>query len=164
MPTSLFGSIIVMLILLVVVIVFFAVLDRLLKDKTSKKNTKENPTPKTKPVEQPTVTAPINPATEPAAETVTPATMQIYNSELADDLYEMLKNSDTNKSSRLQIENHMGKESNITKYLQSKNYQSFDFAKYDSGDSENHEEPLSMTPEDYKRIVALSNIDDHKPL
>ena len=90
--------------------------------------------------------------------------MEIYNSELADDLQAMLNEQPAETSSRLQIENHVKKSGNIAQYLQSKNYHGFNFdADVNPAEPDDNEKP-SFTSEDYKRIMALSNIDDHKPL
>ena len=92
-------------------------------------------------------------------------TMKIYNSELADDLNAMLKQSSNNESSRLQIENRKNRESNISKYIREKKYRSFDFGKVDDEPIEDDDnEPLTFSREDYKKFMALSNIKDKKPL
>ncbi len=153
MTNHLIGFVIVLMIVLIVVVASFAVLDRMLKGGTNKVAEKKS-APKKTPAEIPTE--------EPAAVKTLPA-MNIYNSELADDLNAMIKNSNQNTPARLQIENHINKESNITKYLQSKNYRGFDFGD-DETVTDDTEQPLTFTREDYKRIVALSNIDDKKPL
>lgn len=92
--------------------------------------------------------------------------MKIYNSELADDLEAMLKKSSENsQSSRLQVENHVNTENNnISKYIKEKKYSSFDFGVGDSTNQDDVEEPMTFTREDYKKFMALSNIDDDKPL
>ncbi len=155
MTTYLIGLFVVLMIVLIVVVASFAVLDRMLKGGSTKKAAPKNTVPKKAPVEKP--------IEESIAVTKTPPTMNIYNSELADDLNEMLKSADNTGPTRLQIENHINKESNISKYLQSKNYRGFNFGDESAADNDT-EEPLSFTREDYKRIVALSNIDDNKPL
>lgn len=148
------GTIIFLLVVLVVVIVFFAILDKYLKS-GAKKSAEKKTEPK-KVAEKPIVK-------ETVIETKTPTEMRIYNSELADDLNEMLKNSKNDETSRLQIQNHLDKKSNISKYLESKNYHSFDFGTVDDDIvEEDNQAPLTFTKEDYKRIMALSNIDDKK--
>ena len=143
-----------LIIVLVFVICFFAVLDRLLKSgakkSDKKKETKKNEEKKAEPVEEKPVVNKPQP------------TMKIYNSELADDLNEILKTSQADASIRLKIENQMKNESNIAKYIKSKNYQSFNFESNLDDSEEDVEKPLSFSIEDYKRIVALSNIDDKK--
>ena len=154
MTNSLVGSIIVLMIILIIVVVLFALLDRLLKG-SPKKTTEKSVAPKK------TVTE--KPVEEPAAKTL--PEMKIYNSELADDLNAIIKNSNQSVPQRLQIENHIDKESNISKYLRSKNYRSFDFGTDDeNAATDDEKQPLTFTREDYKRIMALSNIDDKKPL
>ncbi|MCM1403940.1 MAG: hypothetical protein NC133_00300 [Prevotella sp.] len=155
MTNYLVGFIVVLMIFLIIVVVLFAVLDRMLKGGSTKKAAPKNQGPKKTPIAKPTA--------EPTVVNQTPPVMKIYNSELADDLNEMLKSADNSGTARLQIENHINKESHIAKYLQSKNYRSFNFGDDETADN-TADEPLSFTREDYKRIMALSNIDDQKPL
>lgn len=156
MTNYLVNLIVILLIILIVVVVSFAVLDRLMKGGFKK------PAEKTS---TPAKAAQDKPAEKPVEEPKAPTAMKIYNSELADDLNAMLKDADTATPARLQIENHMNKESNIAKYLQSKNYHGFDFGMDDNFSMDDEaNEPMTFTREDYKRFVALSNIDDKKPL
>ena len=153
--TTGFEYIFILIIILVVVLILFAVVDRLLKGGTAKKSSTKKPVTKT--VETP------KESKETPKEIKVPTVMKIYNSELADDLNAILKESGTNKSQRLQMENHVNKESNISKYIQSKNYQSFDFGvDQDERTDEDADKPLTFTRDDYKRFMALSNIDDKK--
>ncbi len=152
MADNTFVFIIILLAVLAFVLVFFAVVDRLLKGGTAKK------TPEKKPTSKPVSTEKA--VEQPAVETKIQPTMKIYNSELADDLNAMLKDAKIDQSSRLQIEKHIERESNISKYIQSKNYHGFNFDTDTATD--NDEEPLTFTREDYKRFMALSNIDDKK--
>ncbi len=153
MADNTFVFIIILLAVLVFVLVFFAVVDRLLKGGTAKKTPEKKATAKPvtneKAVENPT------------AETKVQPTMKIYNSELADDLNAMLKDTKTDQSARLQIEKRIERESNISKYIQSKNYHGFNFDA-DTTVTNDDEEHLTFTREDYKRFMALSNIDDKK--
>ena len=156
MITYLVRFLIAVLIVLVVVVLLFALVDRLLKS-GQKKVADKTPAPKEKPAEKPLA--------ETVEEIKPQPDMKIYNSELADDLNDILKKSNSNASNRLQIENHMNKEGNIAKYIKSKNYQTFDFGTDDDAAvADEGDKPLSFTREDYKRIVALSNIDESKPL
>ncbi|MBO4726031.1 MAG: hypothetical protein J5598_00330, partial [Clostridia bacterium] len=104
--------IVILLIILVVVMVFFAFLDKVLKGSTTKA-----------PEKKPVTSMPAKPAEKPNTEKKELPAMKIYNSELADDLDKMIKDSDDRQqTSRLQFENHINKENNITKYIQDKNY------------------------------------------
>ena len=143
-----------LLIILILISVFFALVDKLLKGGTNKKTEDKKPVPKTEPIEKPVAKLPTENKPQPV--------MQIYNSELADDLNAMLKESKEEKSSRLQIENHTDRVSNISKYIQSKNYHGFDFNSEDQYVAGQDEDQLTFTREDYKRFMALSNIDDKK--
>ena len=144
-----FGFLIVAIIILVFVLCVFAIVDSMLK-----KSPKTEKTP-TKSVKEKAETPAI-----PKEET--PPVMQFYNTHLADDLNEILEN--TNKdNNRLQIENHLNKKGNVAKYIQSKNYHGFNFETEDAP-TEVTKDELTFTQEDYKRIMALSNIDDRKPL
>lgn len=142
-----------MLIMLIVIVVIFALLDRAMKSgikKTSENNSTPEEKPEAKPIE------------EPVQETKPAPKMEIYNSELADDLNEMLKDSKQTSSSRLQIENHLNKGSNIAKYIQEKNYRSFDFGA--ENNISDGIDDATMNREELKRIIALSHINDDKPL
>lgn len=161
MVTFLIRLLIGLLIMLVVVVIAFALLDRLIKG-GSKKVSEITSAPKEKPAEKPVKEPVLEVKSAPQAA----PQMEIYNSGLADDLNSMLKNSSSASSSRLQIENHLNKKGNIAKYIKDKNYHGFDFGSEDvaANSDDDNEEPLSFTREDYKRIMALSNIDDDKPL
>ena len=144
------------IIIIAVIVALFAILDRVLKGgtkKAEKKPEEKKPEPKPAP-------APVQPISKLEPEVVQKPTMQIYNSELADDLNEILKKTETDNTVRLKIENHVHKESNVAKYIKSKNYRNFDFGTEEN--TEEKEEPMTFTIEDYKRIMALSNIDDKK--
>lgn len=143
-----------LLIALVVIVLFFAIVDKLLKGSASKKAEDKKPTPKNEPVEKPAAKLPTENQPQPV--------MQIYNSELADDLNAMLNETKEEKTSRLQIENRADKVSNISKYIQSKNYHGFDFDSEGLNTTEQDEDQLTFTRDDYKRFMALSNIDDKK--
>ena len=147
------GFILSSIFIVVIISLLFKILDHFLKNgfKKTEKKTEEKKTP----AKPETVLTPTNQQTE-----VKP-TMKIYNSELADDLNKILKDSETEDSVRLKIENHVHKESNVAKYIKSKNYQGFDFGGAETNDEE-VEKPLSFTIDDYKRIMALSNIDEKK--
>lgn len=142
------------IIIIAVIVALFAILDRVLKGGTKKAEKKPE---EKKPEPAP---APVQPISKPEPEAVQKPTMQIYNSELADDLNEILKKTETDNTVRLKIENHVHKESNVAKYIKSKNYRNFDFGAEEN--TEEKEEPMTFTIEDYKRIMALSNIDDKK--
>lgn len=153
---NLIGFVFSSFIVLVIIIVLFAILDWFLKGGNKKAEKKPEVKTEAKPEPTPNPT-PVETKQEPKAE----PTMKIHNSELADDLNEILKKSQTENSVRLKIESHAHKESNVAKYIKSKNYRSFEFD--DAPTSENDtEEPLTFTIDDYKRIMALSNIDDKK--
>ncbi len=153
-------TIIVLLVILFVLIAVFALLEKYIKAGPTKKTEEK----KTESVAK--QTAEVKPSNQKSdVEVKTPVEMKIYNSELADDLNQMIKDSNSVQSSRLQIENHLDKESNIRKYIKNKNYHSFDFGTENDDDNSTEEEPaITFTSEDYKRIMALSNIDDNKPL
>ena len=142
------------IIIIAVIVALFAILDRILKGST-KKTEKKPEEKKSEPAP-----APVQPISKPESEAVQKPTMQIYNSELADDLNEILKKTETDNTVRLKIENHVHKESNVAKYIKSKNYRNFDFGAEEN--IEEKEEPMTFTIEDYKRIMALGNIDDKK--
>ncbi len=143
---------IVALVVLFVLVLFFNLLERFLKG-SSKKATEKPVAPKPSPAKD------VEPSETPV--------LKIYNSELADDLQEILKQSNNNETARLQVESHISKEGNIAKYIKSKNYSGFNFDnddETDASDDEDGDKGLSFTKEDYKRIMALSNIDDKKSL
>lgn len=148
--------IITLLVVLAVVFVLFMILDRFLKGGTKK------------PAEKTTVKMEDGEkkieVKEPLVENKVLPSMHIYNSELADDLNEMLKNSNSTESTRLKMEKHLDRESHITKYIQSKNYHNSDFENEEVVTSEDKNESLTFTRDDYKRFMALSNIDEDKPL
>ncbi len=150
--------IIILLIALGVVVLLFAVVDRILKRSGATKKADEKKTESKPIVSEKT-------SNEQISEIKSRPTMKIYNSELADDLNAMLKQSSNNESSRLQIENRKNRESNISKYIREKKYRSFDFGKVDDEPIEDDDnEPLTFSREDYKKFMALSNIKDKKPL
>lgn len=152
MPNSL-NLIVILLVVLALVVIGFALLERYFKQSASPKKTEEEKSTSDEAVEKPITIEPQ-----------VPPVMKIYNSELADDLSEMIKQSNPSESSRLQIENHIKKQSNISKYIQDKNYQSFDFTEDYAAVSDEEQPKSSFTSEDYKRIMALSNINDKKQL
>ncbi len=150
--------IIILLIALGVVVLLFAVVDRIFKKSGATKKADEKKTESKPIVSEKT-------SNEQISEIKSRPTMKIYNSELADDLNAMLKQSSNNESSRLQIENRKNRESNISKYIREKKYRSFDFGKVDDEPIEDDDnEPLTFSREDYKKFMALSNIKDKKPL
>lgn len=149
------GFVINAIIVLVVMLVLFAIVDRILKGGTKKSTQKKTE-------EKPNKPEPKSVIIEDKKNTPVEPQMKIYNSELADDLNEILKKSKVNNSARLKIENHMNKESNVAKYIKSKNYRSFHFEDQDDTSEQQEEQPMSFTVDDYKRIMALSNIDDKK--
>ena len=151
MVTNYVGFMIGLIIFLVIVVIAFGLIDRLLNQKPSEPKKNESDAVKPAPAEE-----------KPPISESKPNVMQIYNSELADDLNEMLKHTDNNENARLNLENHIDKESNISKYIHEKNYQSFDFADSDDSTSSDEEQPMTFTREDYKKFMALSNIDDHQ--
>lgn len=150
------SSIIILLVVLVVVIILFAGVDKFLKGGVVKKSP-EKKTASKPVVEEKTVKEP----TKPKNENPTVPVMKIYNSELADDLNAMLKETDSSKSSRLQIENHINRASHISQYIHDKNYHSFDFGN-ETEDADEVNETLTFNRDDYKRFMALSNIEDKK--
>ena len=155
--SSSYVLIIFLLILLGVVPLLFFLVDRSLKGGSAKPAEKKAESPKA------VVEKPAEPVK--AAEVKPAVTMKIYNSELADDLNKMLEETDTNQSSRIQIENHTNKESNISKYITEKKYHGFDFGADGEGIIDDTEsEQFTFNREDYKKFMALSNIDDNKPL
>ena len=157
MANSSVGYIIILLVVLAVVIILFAFVDRLIKGSgpAKKKVEEKQLAPKEMPSEKI--------VQENKVETKSPVDMKIYNSELADDLNEIIKNTQRNETSRLQIEKHTDRTGNISKYIRDKNYQSFSFGTEDNTTA-GDDEPMTFTQADYKRIVALSNINDKKPL
>lgn len=153
----LMNFIIVLLIVLIIVVVSFAILDRILKNDAKKNSTKIPETKSTDIIES---------NQEPKNELEPAPAMKIYNSELADDINAMLNDQQSDSASnRLQLENHLHKTSNISKYIKSKNYQHFDFVpEENSTEDAETDKSLLVTRDDYKRIIALSHIDDDKPL
>ncbi len=148
------GLLFVTIILLIIVIILFALLERLMKN-SPKKNT-EKVSPK--------VNKELPKIIEETTKVESPSDMKIYNNELADDLNEIIKKSN-NKEMRLQIENHLNKKGNIANYIQSKKYRGFNFESEEVINDESTDVELpSFTQEDYKRIMAFSNIDDKKSL
>lgn len=150
MADSYLGYIIGALVILAAILVVLLLTDKLLK--TDNKKPDPNPTeeqPVEKPAEKPTtaVNAPV---------------MQIYNSELADDLNELLKNSKNDGDSRLNVEGRIDRQSNITKYIHEKKYEGFNFVDDDSKTNQEEDVGMKFTREDYKKFMALSNIDDKK--
>lgn len=152
MTNNYFGYIIGTLVVLAVVMVVFLLVDRLLKNDGKKAAAETKPADK--PVEKP--------AEKPVTEVKIP-TIQIYNSELADDLNEILKHTNSNNDARLNIESRVDRESNISKYIHDKKYESFNFAdETESMTQDDEQQPMKFTREDYKKFMALSNIDDKK--
>ena len=154
---NLISILIISCIVLVMVVIGFAILDKLLKGTPAKK-TEKPALEKDAKSEPPVVEKNI------VTNTATSPKLKIYNSELADDLNKIIKESSQTSSSRLQIENHINKETNIIKYVQNKKYQSFDFSDDTTKENETDDQPLTFSREDYKRFMALSNIEDKKPL
>lgn len=148
-----YGFIFVLLAVLIVVIVFFAIVDYYLKNSGKKKTVEKKPAAKPVVEEKPKEVKPTEPKSTPV--------MKIYNSELADDLNKIIKETDTSQTSRLNVESHLGRESNISKYIHEKNYQGFHFDAENDNLTE-EDETMTFTREDYKRFMALSNIDDKK--
>lgn len=124
-------------------VLFFVVDHFLLSDKKrdSKKPAKE--TPKTP---EPKVTKP-----EPKPEVKEPQSATIYNSNLADELDAALKQPTSTAQSR----------SSIAEYIAKKNYHAFNFDDVGVTDAEAGED-FTITKDDYKKMVALSNITDKK--
>lgn len=142
------------LVILAVVIVFFLLIDKLLKYEPKKAEPQKDDT-KTeapKPVEKTVANS--------VAEKPNVPVMQIYNSELADDLNELLKNSEKKDNSRIKVESHIVESGNISKYVKEKNYHEFNFNEENPDTAE--DEPMTFTREDYKKFMALSNIDQPK--
>jgi len=151
--------IVILIVVVVLVVLLFKLLDLFLKGGFAKKKTAEKKSATKAPdVEKKQKAAPV--------ENKASGALKIYNSELADDLVAMLKDSnESQESSRLQVEKHMNKaENNISQYIKDKKYRSFDFGTDDANNTEEDEEPMKFTREDYKKFLALSNIDDNKPL
>lgn len=143
---------VISVVILVSVIIIFAFVDRMLKGSTKKSETK---TEKTKAAE--------NPKPEIIDQEKKISTMKIYNSELADDLNKIIEASEKDESSRIKIDQYTNKEGSISKYIKKKNYQTFDFGGTDEDENVgDDEDSISFTLDDYKRIVAISNIDDKK--
>ena len=91
------------IIIIAVIVALFAILDRVLKGgtkKTEKKPEEKKSQPEPAPV-------PVQPISKPEPEAVQKPTMQIYNSELADDLNDILRKTETDNTVRLKIENHV---------------------------------------------------------
>lgn len=141
--------------LLVVVLLLFFLADWYLKrgdkKKTAKPNTKPAPTATPNKADKPSTEA------KPVTKTTLP-TMTIYNSNLADDLDVMLRDKQT-QPGRPNLSNRVATKGHIANYVAEKNYHTFDFAEPALTDEP---EPMTFTKEDYKKIVALSNIDDKK--
>lgn len=143
---------VISVVMLVSVIIIFAFVDRILKGSPKKSETK---TEKTKVAE--------NPKPEIIDQEKKIPTMKIYNSELADDLNKIIEASEKDESSRIKIDQYTNKEGSISKYIKKKNYQTFDFGGTEEDENGGEDEnSLSFTLDDYKRIVAISNIDDKK--
>ncbi len=138
------------IVLLVVLLGLFLLVDWYLK--------RDNKNKATKTATKNEVTKPITTAakTEPATAVAQPA-MTIYNSNLADDLSTMLETGHAEPTDR----KHTGlnaNQSKIAKYIAEKNYHTFAF----DADPNTETIPMSLTAEDYKKFVAISNIDDKK--
>ena len=144
------GYVIAALVILAVVLVVFLLADKFLKQDGSKVT-------KDKKTDEPAVEKPVEKVPEAPKSPV----LQIYNSELADDLNEMLKHTDNSENSRLNIESHLDRESNISRYIHEKKYEGFNFAD-ENAPAEEEDQPMKFTREDYKKFMALSNIDDPK--
>lgn len=148
------GLLFATIIILIIVLLLFAVLDRLIKSSPQKNI--EKTTPKV------SKETPIVPIEVPKNDN--PPVMKVYNNELADELNEIIKKNN-NEDKRLQIDNHLNKKSNIANYIQNKKYSTFNFDSETIPNDENTDEEVSsFTKEDYKRIMAFSNIDDKKTL
>ena len=136
---------VILVIVAIVVALLFKFLDFVLKGGVPKKKPAEK-----KPASKPVIAE--SPIKKTAVESKPTGPLKIYNSELADDLVAMLKNSNENQqSSRLQVENHLNTENNnISKYIQEKKYRGFDFgADGNKNQVEDNEEPMTFTREDY---------------
>ena len=141
--------------LLVIVLLLFVLVDWYLKRGNQKQTAK--PAVK-KEVTEPT-DAKEKSTPEPAATAVTSLpSMNIYNSNLADDLDAMLKASKS-QPTRQERSNQITAKGHIADYVAIKNYHTFAF---DTEPNEDAEQPMTFTKKDYKKFVALSNIDDKK--
>lgn len=140
--------------LLVVLLLLFVLVDWYLKRGNQKKADK--PAAKT---ETPKPTAAKEKAIpEAAPTTVALPSMNVYNSNLADDLDAMLK-AGNSQSVRQERTNKITTKGHIADYVAAKNYHTFSF---DVDPNEDVDQSTTFTKEDYKKFVALSNIDDKK--
>lgn len=134
------------------VLLFFLVDRYLLKDK---KKDASKPTKDAKPAEPKVAKPETKP--EPQAQ----KTVAIYNSNLADELDATLKQKTLINESRLN-EPQTSRRGNIAQYIAQKKYKPFNFSDAELDEMPPDADKLSITKEDYKKIVALSNITDKK--
>lgn len=125
------------------------------KKTTAPKPEKETPKP-TAVKDTPAAIKPVPTPTEKVA--------PIYNSDLADELDDIIKQNSPEDQTRIQIGKHVRAKSNIAQYLETKNYHTFDFHEgaVNPDEAATGDDKMTFTKEDYKRIVALSNIDTKK--
>ena len=141
--------------LLVIVLVLFLLGDWYLKRSGQKKTDK--PAAKNE-AKAATEVKPNRTESASTAATTTPPTMNIYNSNLADDLDTMLEVSKSQPTHQ-ERSNQITTKSHIADYVAAKHYHTFSF---DEDANEEEKPTMTFTKEDYKKIVALSNIDDKK--
>ncbi len=151
-----FGVLWIVIALLVMILLLFFLADWYLKRSDKKKTSKpvisqKTPAETAKEKQTPTVTNPDK--------QVKPTTMTIYNSNLADDLDAILKDEETS-SLHHNLSNRLTSKGQIANYVAEKHYHTFTFD--NQPETIDNSETPTFTKEDYKKIVALSNIDDKK--
>lgn len=150
-----FDAVWLVIALLVIVLLMFVLVDWYLK----RGNQKQSDKPAVKKEATEPTDAKEKPTAEPVSTTVTPLpAMNIYNSNLADDLDAMIK-ADKAQPTRQERGNQITTRGHIAEYVAAKNYHTFSF---DAEPNEDVNPSMTFTKEDYKKIVALSNIDDKK--
>lgn len=136
--------------LLVILVIIFALVERYLKREPQKKAPAEpkKATPNPTPASAAKPSVPTNSAA--------PKELIIDNNHLADDLEEIIRQTDVKPATRLQVGQRVHHQSNIAKYVAEKNYQTFNYEIVDL----NETEPKDVN--DYQRAMALSNIPEPK--
>ena len=136
--------------LLVILVIVFALVERYLKREPQKKVTSEP--------QKTTVTPTPASAPKPSAPTnsAVPKELIIDNNHLADDLEDIIRQTDVKPATRLQVGQRVQYQSNIAKYVAEKNYQTFNYEIVDLNETE------PKDTKDYQRAMALSNIPEPK--
>lgn len=136
--------------LLIILLIVFALVEKYLKREPQKKTPSQpkQTTPAPTPASDTKPSVPVTPAA--------PKELIIDNNHLADDLEEIIRQTDVKPETRLQVGQRVKHQSNIAKYVAEKNYQTFNYEIIDL----NETEPKDTS--DYQRAMALSNIPEHK--